>query len=333
MGPEMAIPKPEGLEARHEAAWAYLTVPVKRGHGQELESKNVGEDWTPAHKQGAEFMVPMQQGGKPMASLWRARYTRTGNAGEWTLGKVWMPDGFQEGDDEEPVKPERPYGLQAALIGGEFTQITWAEPAKVPDSWIFAWRKANTKTWSTKKVLSGQVEIGGNRRHYKVRDLSYYTDYEITVKAVIGEQVSDAARISVVTTHRTDGEPGPADPTDAEASNISNTSALVTWDQSDPRAVKYWRFGIPGLGPIEDVEGQEHEVTGLKPDTEYTAQIWATGHDKSMSGGFATATFTTAGGGPSPFPDPPKNARVVSTDVLAGTGRVAWDTGDRKSVV
>lgn len=313
----MTIPKPTGLTARHDPGWGYITVPAKRGYAQELEYQDQG-DWTPASRAGTEWLVPIPQ---RLRVKWQARYTRSGETSPWATGTIWQ-DGFEE--DAGGPKPERPHGLQASKIGGEFIAVDWAAPAVTPDAWKFAWRREGQRHWNDRTVNSGQVKISGGRRHYAIRDLARYTSYEVTVRAVIGGVESDPAQISVLTTGRVDELPGPADPHNATADAIGDTSVTISWDQDDPRAVRRWQVSV-GQGPMDDVTDQEHTFTGLTPDTRYTASVFAVGHDGSYARKPAEVEFTTSGDQPDPTPQPPTGLLIAGTDPAAGTATVGWN--------
>lgn len=282
------IPKPEGITAQHHAGWAYLTVPHKRGFSQEVEYQQPGSDWDAASQSGSDWLVPMQQ---HLTTLFRTRYLRPGQSGEWATGRVWMPNGFELDDGGE--KPEPPTNLRASGIGGNVIRVDWAKPATEPDSWRVTWRREGQKHWSQKVVNRGEVELIGDRRAYTIRELARYTPYEITVRAILAGVESDPAELSVVTTAREDEGFGPADPYNGIADTVTADSASVSWDQDDPRAVEKWLIGIPGHGPLIEVTDQEYTFTGLTPATGYIAHVYAVGFDASYAAGQATISFTT----------------------------------------
>lgn len=320
----MTIPKPRDITAYHQAAWAYLTVPYKRGLSQQARCKQPGSSkWEDATPQGGQWLLPMQQVGK---TEFQARYTRPGEDGEWATGRVWMPEGFEV--DGDRVKPEPPYGLKTSGIGGSAIRFDWAKPAVDPDNWRISWKREGQKHWSSKVVNRGEIEIIGDRYLFTIRDLASYVTYEIAVRAIVGGVDSDPADLVVLTTRRADDQFGPADPYNATADDVKATSATISWDQDDPRAVKAWYVGVPGHGPLEEVTDQEYTITALKPATGYTASVFARGFDEAYAAGSARVTFTTTGGQPSPYPKPPAGLRVVTADLGTGDATVEWADAD-----
>lgn len=315
----MTIPKPVDITCRHQAAWAYLTVPFKRGHTQKVQHKVLGGDWEDSSQQLSDWLVPMSGGGKPQATQWRARYMRHTELGEWATGRVWMPDGFEQ-DGGEVTLP-KPEGFTASGIGGSAVRTVWAKPAVDPDSYLFAWRREGQKHWTTRVINRGEVEIIGARRGYTVRDLARYTPYEISVRAVIGGHESEPALLSVLTTGRTDDKFGPADPADATVDAVNATSATISWDQDDPRAVQHWQIGGAGLESASPTE-QEHRFVGLTPGKTYTAQVVARGHDQSYCDGYAEVGFTTTGSEP---PDQRRPKWIADSGSTPTALAVEWE--------
>jgi hypothetical protein len=287
----VTIPKPQRVTAHHLAAWAYVTVPAEEGLTSQVQYQTTGASWTDASLYGSDFLVPMQQTGN---TEFRARYVSPDGAGEWTTGRVWMPNGF-ELDSDQGTKPEPPADLRASGIGGTSVRLDWRKPDVEPDSWRVSWRRDGQQSWSTRAVRHSEARLVEDRYTFSVDGLSRYADYDIAVHAVVGGVESDPAELFVVTTARTDGEYGPANPYNGAAEAVTDTTATITWEQDDPRAVENWLIGIAGVGQLQQGLGQQYTLTGLSPSTDYIVEVFAVGFDGALSATSATVHFRTTG--------------------------------------
>lgn len=305
------IPKPKGVQARFTSGWAYLTVPTIPGYSLQVQVHQDGT-WSDVDKWGTEYRAAMYQDGR--RTEWRARYKRSGNTGDWLTGRVWWPDNFEE-DGDSGEKPPAPTGLASAAISGDWFTVGWAPPAGVDELRV--------------SVNDAQPEVlDPDERSYRVEGAEPYTLHRITVTAVKDGVESDPAGLDVLTTRRTDGLPGPADPERLEVVEVTATAATVCWHQPDLKAVAWWQAGAPGIDWQYPTEPQVR-FTGLTPATTYSVLVIAHGHDKSISASTnSRITVTTTGGTPDPHPAQPSGLRVVSKDLPGGKATVAWTSAD-----
>lgn len=307
----MAFPKPKGIQARFANSWAYLTVPKKTGYGIDVDYYADGA-WQTATKHGAEYLAPMYSAPE-IKTEWRARYTRSVQAGEWTTGRVWVPDNFEEDDGSGP-KPQPPTGFRVFNIAGTWFSVTWPDQDGVDGLRL--------------RLDQGEpVDVGPYAGSHRFADLDTYTAYRASLVAVRDGVESDPASVDVLTTLRKDGKPGPADPYNARQTGATDTTATLAWDQDDPRAVQYWQVGAHAT-PWVYVYDQQATFTELQPDTSYDVLVLARGHDDSFAANTTAVTVTTTGGA-DPTPPVPTGLRVASQDVPVGRATVAWDNDGR----
>lgn len=119
----MAFPTPRGIRARFAPGWAYLTVPTVPDYSLEVQGNVGGDDgWKPVEKWGTEY--PLAMYADPRRTEWRARYKRSGANGEWTTGRVWHPDNFEEDSGGTDPTPPPPTGLSVGDLDVPAGQAT-----------------------------------------------------------------------------------------------------------------------------------------------------------------------------------------------------------------
>lgn len=311
----MAIPKPTDLTCRHQAAWAYITVPTKRGHSQVVEYYDRG-DWYQAAQMGAEWLVPMHQHAD---TDFRARYTRAGEHSAWTTGRVWMPDGF-EYDGSTPVRPEAPYRLRNRWPASGEVHLSWSQ-----DGDVDGWRVVVVQDGQIRfehVVSTADVEVGG---------LAYDQGIDVTITAVVGEAESEA-----LTQTYPDFGYRPATPRDLTVVPTDTTLDL-SWLQDDfcEEWQVLWRPADAGVlrrtdevpegtrgetGNVVVSGDAEYTVTGLAPGTAYSLLIAARWRRSSYSVESLTAVHATTGGGAGPRTPQLRQGRVTATSI-----EVLWD--------
>ena len=174
----MPITPPSGLRARFASGWAYVSVPSQPGMSVEVEYSVHGAPFHPCAKGGADYLVPLYQAGTNIRTQWRARYTRGGQASEWTTGEAWAPDGFMEDahahpepdpdpepepdpePDPDPVPdeaPAAPRNVRAHCITHQSTKIEWDRDPAVHEYevWLDGHRDAAQRTQDTIVTVTG----------------------------------------------------------------------------------------------------------------------------------------------------------------------------------
>lgn len=316
----MTIPAPTDIDCRHEGGWAYLTIPVKRGHSIEVQY-NDGRDWHAAHKQVSEYLVPMYQVGN---TEWRARYTRGGEHGAWATGRVWMPTGFhQDESDPQPKPPKPPTGLRIVDTdpSAGTARVAWDGTRQHEDSfWRVlledvdtTWRNVRTPGTTFKHLEAGRTY------GWRVKTIDVDEDgFEHESAPVRGPEFE------------LDGDPPPPPPVDPPSSPralrvhcIHPHHAKVEWDANPPEeGVTSYLVTLDGTTQRE-VIGTLVELRDLTPETTYTVDVRAC-RDQDCSPP-TRQQFTTGSEAPPPQPDPPDGAPTAPSGLYVdpiGPGRI-----------
>ncbi|WP_367139626.1 fibronectin type III domain-containing protein [Saccharothrix sp. HUAS TT1] len=314
-----SIPRPRDVQCHHHAAWAYLTVPPKRGHGQQVQYKPPGgPDWEIPGQQGQQWLVPMHQTGE---TQWRARYTRGSDSGSWTTGRVWMPDGFTEDGTAPPTRPRPPHTLLNQWDGTYEVGLSWTQ-----DDEARSWRVVAT-------TPDGHIDVDTvvDEPSFAVGDVPFEQALTVEIRAVIGAAESDPlTAVLPAATGR------PATPTDLRVTPGETTFDL-DWVQPDDDT-QHWQVmwiesDLARRDPRADPSGTEqvfgqptHTITGLKPGTSYNLMVVARWRWSSYSEKGAQDTVSTHGGGPR-VPRP-RVGEVTATSVELwwneDTGATGW---------
>jgi hypothetical protein len=99
--------------------------------------EHVNGIWSPAYRQGAEYLVHIYAS-SDVRTEWRARYTRPGEVGPWTTGRVWSPDGFTIDGHISPEPAPQPPSPPAKVPTITTVARFWGEP------WCVALDKGET---------------------------------------------------------------------------------------------------------------------------------------------------------------------------------------------
>ena len=183
--------------------------------------------------------------------------------------QVYDSEGEQGGTDPEPEPCDAPTNLSASNITQTSAEITWNGTASTYEFKLNG-GEAETLT-ATTKSLTG---------------LTPNTAYTVEVRAVCEDAESDW----VTTTFTTLEEvvtPEPCDaPTNLSASNITETTAEITWNGT----ASTYEFKLNG-GEAETLTATTKSLTGLTPNTAYTVEVRAVCEDAESD--WVTTTFTT----------------------------------------
>ena len=172
-------------------------------------------------------------------------------------------------DPEEPQPCDAPTALSANNITETSAEITWNGTASTYEFKLNG-GAAETLTTTTKSLTG----------------LTANTAYTVEVRSICEDQTSDW-----VTTNFTTLEeivtPEPCDaPTNLSASNITETSADITWNGT----ASTYEFKLNG-GTAETLTTTTKALTGLTPNTAYTVEVRAVCEDAESD--WVTTTFTT----------------------------------------
>lgn len=261
-----AIPRPSGLQVRHAPGWAYVAVPRRVGFGVEVEQDADGA-WQPAHKQGAEWLVPVRQ---TLRTTIRARYTRSGQVGAWVTGRVW-DDGYEEDGDTPPPPPPPPPGSARPV---------WIRkaPSSAGSTLAVEWEDRGDETqWA--------VRVDGEPYDYvPIGDMPEFSwaglpagEHVVRVRCQVGgawlPRDTENATTLVVDGHTP--PPGPPEaPTGLHVHCLSDRSAKVEWDHA--AVVGGWRVWLDGHDdPPVDTITPLVQLSDLTPGAEYTVRVVA----------------------------------------------------------
>jgi hypothetical protein len=172
-------------------------------------------------------------------------------------------------DPEEPQPCDAPTALSASNITQTSAEITWNGTASTYELKVNG-GAAETLT-TTSKSLTG---------------LTANTAYTVEVRAICEDQQS-----AWVTTNFTTLEevvtPEPCDaPTNLSASNITETSAEITWNGT----ASTYEFKL-NSGAAETLTTTTKTLTGLTPNTAYTVEVRAICEEQTSD--WVTTNFTT----------------------------------------
>ena len=168
------------------------------------------------------------------------------------------------------ITPSAPCDAPTSIIANNITEttaeITWVGSA---EAYEFKLNNGEVETLTaTTKALTG---------------LTPATTYTVEVRAVCGEQTSEWT----TTTFTTLEQVLPCDaPTALTASNITETSAEITWTGS----ADAYEFKLNN-GEAETLTATTKALTGLTPATAYTVEVRAICGDQTSE--WTTTTFTT----------------------------------------
>ena len=185
------------------------------------------------------------------------------------IDNVVVYDAEEGGEDPEPEPCDAPTALSASNITETSADITWNGTAS---TYEFKLNGGTAETLTTTiKALTG---------------LTANTDYTVEVRAVCEDQTSDWV-ITTFTTLEEVVTPEPCDaPTNLSASNITETTADITWNGT----ASTYEFKLNG-GTAETLTTTTKALTGLTANTAYIVEVRAVCEDAESD--WVTTTFTT----------------------------------------
>ena len=184
--------------------------------------------------------------------------------------QVYDAEGEQGGTDPEPEPCDAPTDLTVSNITENSADVSWNGTA---DTYEIRLNGGATETvTTTSKQLIGLPD-----------------NFTITVevRAVCGEQTSEWVSTTFTTLAVTDPEPEPCDaPTNLEVSNITETSAQITWVGT----AEAYEFKLNNQA-AETLTTTTKALTGLTPATAYTVEVRAICGEQTSE--WVSTSFTT----------------------------------------
>jgi Secretion system C-terminal sorting domain/Fibronectin type III domain len=171
-----------------------------------------------------------------------------------------------------------PTNLAAGTITTNSIDISWTSTTNAT-SYTVEYKLTSTSTWTTATT---------NNLTYTLNSLSQNTGYNIRVKASCGASQSSSYSNEITVT--TSVSTGCDMPTGLAASNITNTSCLMTWSVA-AGAINYSLDYTPVSNPTGWItatpNGTSQTLSNLTPNTIYQARI------KTVCGGGASSAYSS----------------------------------------
>ena len=172
----------------------------------------------------------------------------------------------EEKDNEAPSVPA---GVTASDVTQTGAKITWTASADNVGVAGYNVYVDETKVNTDKLVEGLELELTG---------LTPETEYTVTVSAVdaAGNESGRSAAFTFTTLKNEEPAPEkPSAPTNVKVSEITHTTAIVTWEPAAERAaVAGYNVYLDGEKDNESpVKGTEYKLTGLKVGTQYNVAV------------------------------------------------------------
>ena len=198
----------------------------------------------------------------------------------------------------QAIPCEAPNNLVASNVTATTAEITWNGTVDTYELRINAGSIETLTT--TSKTLT---------------NLNPSASYTIDVRAICEEQVSDWVSVSFITLEATT-QPCDA-PTALSASNITETSAEITWNGT----ASTYEFKLNG-GETETLTTTSKSLTGLTANTAYTVEVRAICEDQQSA--WVTTNFTTLEEIVTPEPcDAPTN--LSASNITETSAEITWN--------
>ncbi len=156
-----------------------------------------------------------------------------------------------------------------------------------------SWTAGTNETeWNVHVWNSGFDSVyHANNSTFTVTGLTQTTTYNVAVSALCGgglleSEYSDTINVTTQTC------PTPGTPT---PSSVTGNSAVISWTGSAANYVIEYGMGAfgEGQGTTVEVSGTSYTITGLEPETQYSALVRAKCDNVNLSGWSTRAVFTT----------------------------------------
>ncbi len=180
-----------------------------------------------------------------------------------------------------------PGGLSATDVTENSATLSW-NAAGSALSYDYRYRVDGTTTWTDGNTTSTSAAISG---------LTASTTYEYQVQSVCDSESSGFSASSTFTT----GDGGTLEdcdvgPQNVAASNITGSSATISWNEVDPTQINFhqyrYRTSSGGAWTTGTTSASSLDLTGLTSSTEYTFQM-RNSCTTGGNSGVITVNFTT----------------------------------------
>lgn len=161
-------------------------------------------------------------------------------------------------------------------------EVTWTGEA---DKYQVAYRKNDNTEWTLMETPNGGCTI---------EDLTPETAYKLRMRAICAE--GDSSLWTSVVDFTTMAEPECVTPTNLEASSLTESSAILTWqaDQSNISwNLRYRESIVAEWTELENLADTCHQLTGLKANTAYVWRVQAVCEEERSSKWASQSKFTT----------------------------------------
>ncbi len=241
------------------------------------------------------FVVDADASSGELAAVRWYEFRQSGDNQPWSIyqeGTYTAPDGKHAWNASLAMDGQGNIGMGYTSMSGPST------PSTIRVSSYFTGRLATdplgTMTSAEELIANGNGNIPGTRYgDYSKIDVDPSDDSSFWF---INEYVNGSRRGVVGKFAIQAGPPdteAPTDPTNLVASNISDTSATLTWTAStDNVGVARYNISIDG-SVVGTSTTTSFNVTGLSPSTQYAASVNAEDAAGNVSAGSATTSFTT----------------------------------------
>ena len=172
-------------------------------------------------------------------------------------------------EEEDNEAPSVPAGVTASDVTQTGAKITWTASADNVGVAGYNVYVDETKVNTDKLVEGLELELTG---------LTPDTEYKVTVSAVdaAGNESGRSAAFTFTTLKNEEPAPEkPSAPTNVKVSEITHTTAIVTWEPATERAmVSGYNVYLDGKKQNErSIEGTEYKLTGLTVGTRYNVAV------------------------------------------------------------
>ena len=211
--------------------------------------------------------------------------------------------------------PTVPADVKATEVTETTAKITWSEST---DNVSVAGYNVYVNETKVNDALVTGTE-------YSLTDLTAATEYRVTVTAVdAAENESAKSEAAVFTTEAPKDTEAPTAPTDVKATEVTQTTAKVTWSAStDNVGVVGYNVYLNEAKVNETlITTTEYDLTALTEETAYSVRVTAVDAAENESERSEAATFTTPKTQDTEAPSVP--AGVTASDVTQTGAKITW---------
>ena len=194
------------------------------------------------------------------------------NTGYYKMAKVWFA--ALENIMSPPV-PTKPKNLNISSLTSSSARLSWTDTSS---------NETGFKVYLDNVLVA---ILGKNVTSYTFTGLDSSTTYDCRVKVYNDVGTAD----SDVITFTTQASPIPTEPTDVETSNITDTTATLSWNDTSNNETGFRIYRGNTLVATVGANTTSYTLTNLMTRTTYTYTVKA--YNSSGESTAATVTFTT----------------------------------------